>query len=108
MEKYEVLSPVGHPAGAKASSISPRLNSLAGKTIAEVSNGKGFRTDWSFPIIREVLQKRYPDTRFIPYTEFPIFEPHALSPEEREEMWQTLKTALRAKGCDAVIAQFAG
>ena len=108
MEGYEVLRPIGQPVGANAAPISARLDSLAGKTIAEVSNGKGFRTDWSFPIIREVLQKRYPDTRFIPFTEFPVFEPHALSPEAREEMWQTLKMSLKAKGCEAVIAQFAG
>jgi len=67
---YEVLSPVGEPTG-KVASISPRLPDLNGKTVAEVANGR-FRVEVLFPILRELLQQKYPGIKIIPYTEFPI------------------------------------
>jgi hypothetical protein len=107
MEVYEVVGPVGK-SFAESKSTAPRLNTLAGKTICEVSNSEGFRCEWSFPAIREVLQKRYPDARFVPYTEFITFDASILNPEKREKTRETLKAAYREKGCDAVISQFGG
>jgi hypothetical protein len=48
----------------------PRLNDLNGKTIAELSNGS-WEAERTFPVVRELLQKRYPGARIIHYTEFP-------------------------------------
>ena len=46
----------------------PRLDSLEGKTICELSNG-GWEHNRIFPAIRELLQKQYPTLKIIPYTE---------------------------------------
>ena len=105
MEVYEVVSPAGKSV-AERGFIAPRLDTLAGKTICEVSGGDTpFRCEWSFPIIRDVLQKRYPDAKVIPYTEFPTISAQFLHPETKEETWAALRAALREKGCEGVISQ---
>jgi len=47
----------------------PRLDDLNGKTICELGNGK-WEDHRIFPVVRELLVKRYPDIKIIPYTEF--------------------------------------
>jgi hypothetical protein len=49
----------------------PRLDTLDGKTICELSNDswQAYRV---LPEIRRLLQKRFPTAKFIPYTEFPM------------------------------------
>jgi hypothetical protein len=47
----------------------PRLNSLKGKTICELGNGK-WEDHRIFPVLRELLKKRFPDIKIIPYTDF--------------------------------------
>jgi len=71
----------------------PRLADLSGKTICELSDRvwEDFRT---FPLIRELLQKRFPDARILPYTEFP--SAYGVSAE-------VLSQVLNEKGCNAVI-----
>lgn len=77
----------------------PRLDSLAGKTICELSNGK-WEQDRTFALIRELLQKRYPDARIVPYTEFP---------EGTNEIQdESITDLVRKKGCQAVITGNAG
>ena len=49
----------------------PRLANLSGKTICELSNGS-WEHARTFPVIRKLLQQRYPDIKIIPYTEFPV------------------------------------
>ena len=44
----------------------PRLDTLDGKTVCEVSN-EGWQTGRTFPYIRELLQQMYPTVTFIPY-----------------------------------------
>ncbi len=97
---YEVLSPLGEPA-VEAVHEAPRLADLSGKTVCELSNGH-FRADVSFPIIRELLQKRYPGIKVIPYTEFPI---HWLrgSTEDILKLDETAVALVVQRGCDAVI-----
>ncbi|MBI2847702.1 MAG: hypothetical protein HYX83_00850 [Chloroflexi bacterium] len=80
-----------------------RLGTLEGKTVAEVSATGGWGADRTFPIIRELLQKRFPGIKFVPYTEFPhskdIF------------FWVPLEETVRMlmdKGCDAVLIGNAG
>jgi hypothetical protein len=48
----------------------PRLDTLAGKTIAELSNDS-WQAHRVMPEIRRLLQERFPTAKFIPYTEFP-------------------------------------
>jgi hypothetical protein len=47
----------------------PRLDDLNGKTICEMGNGK-WEDHRIFPVVRELLVKRYPDIKIIPYTAF--------------------------------------
>jgi hypothetical protein len=58
----------------------PRLADLRSKTICELSDRvwEDYRT---FPRIRELLKRRVPDIKIVPYTEFPNIygiEDHAL------------------------------
>lgn len=77
----------------------PRLDTLDGKTICEISVGGAWQWERTFPLIRDLLQKQYPTATFIPYTEFPIGVnmPH-----------QETLDLIEAKGCDAVILGNAG
>ncbi|MFC2052571.1 hypothetical protein ACFLT4_07585 [Chloroflexota bacterium] len=71
----------------------PRLADLRGKTICELSN-LTWEDQRTFPIIRELLQKQFPDVKIIPYTEFPgIFGFDA----------EALSKALKEKGCEGAI-----
>ena len=89
---------VYNPGGATevVNSPAPRLDALSGKTICELSNGRWEYTR-TFPFIRELLQKRFPDAKIIPYTEFPT-GPGAggIEVEGMEEL-------IKGKGCDCVI-----
>lgn len=49
----------------------PRLNTLAGKTICELSNDT-WQAHRVLPEVRRLLQERFPTAKFIPYTEFPM------------------------------------
>jgi ABC-type amino acid transport substrate-binding protein len=77
----------------------PRLDTLDGKTICELTN-----TSWesprTFPAIRELLQKQFPTVKIIPYTEFP----QGTLPMATQEAVDAVKAA----GCDAVITGNAG
>ncbi|MBI4334680.1 MAG: hypothetical protein HY673_25785 [Chloroflexi bacterium] len=77
----------------------PRLDTLAGKTVGEVSNGM-WEHDRIFPLIRRLLQERYPDIKFVPYTEFPEGS-HEIQSERLGEL-------AKQKGCQAVITGNAG
>jgi hypothetical protein len=65
-----------------------------GKTIGELSNGV-WEDQRTFEKIRAELQKRLPDTTFVPFTEFPIGSEQIDSDAAIER--------LVAKGVDAVI-----
>lgn len=96
--KMEVLSPLSD-LKAKARNAA-RLDTLRGKTICEIFTTGEFRGDATFPVIRELLQRQFPDTRFVPYTEF------AIGNIANVPSWGPLdKVAeiLKGKGCDAVL-----
>jgi len=59
------------PSGAVEVSnlFSPRLDTLEGKTVCEVASYY-HRSEETFPVIRELLQRMYPTATIIPYTEF--------------------------------------
>ncbi len=77
----------------------PRLDTLAGKTICELSNG-AWEYDRIFPVIREALQKQFPTAKFLPYTE-------VISLKSEFENLEYVSKVVREKGCQAVIAGMA-
>jgi hypothetical protein len=101
MSTIEVVSPVGLEV-VKRSGSAPRLGSLDGKTIGEVWNGV-FKGDFTFPIIRKLLQQKYPRLRIIPYTEFP-HTPGSDNPTQQRERARLIAAMAKEKGCDAVIS----
>ena len=73
-----------------------RLKNLDGKTICELSN-YSWEYDRTFPMIREVLQRRFRDVKIIPYTEFPDIS------SIKANVFPQLLRLLREKGCDGII-----
>lgn len=100
MEKFAVVNPAGL-AAAQPRQPAPRLTDLNGKVIAEVWNGV-FKGDVVFPLLRRVLQRRYPGLRIIPYTAFHHL-PGSDVPAEQRALVQEIVAAARAKGVHAVI-----
>ena len=99
--KYEVVSPLGER-DTKWIDMAPRLDTLEGKTICELWN-QSFKSNITFPVIRELLQKKYPGIKIIPYTDMPHH--HMLeNPGVTNAESEALIAALKAKGCDAVIS----
>ena len=95
MIKLEVFDPSGLTESAKPSLYAPRLLDLSGKTICELSNGSGWEVDRTFSLIRQLLRERFPDTKIVPYTEFPSGV-HEIDNDD-------IANIAAAKGCDAVI-----
>jgi hypothetical protein len=93
----EVYNPTGNT--QLVQSHAPRLDTLAGKTICELSNGE-WGAQRIFPAIREALQKRFPDVNIIPYTEFPVGT-EKIDNEATTDM-------VVSRGCQAVITGNAG
>ena len=89
----EVYNPVGIVETTKVHA--PRLADLRGKTICELSNYR-WETVRTFPAIRDLLQKRFPDIKIIPHTELPFLDTYQDEPD-------VLAQALRENGCDGVI-----
>jgi len=71
-----------------------RLDTLNGKTIGELSDG-AYEADRTFPVIRRLLQERFPRMKIIPYTEFPV--------GMAEIDIEGIEEIIIGKGCDAVI-----
>ena len=97
-EQYEVLCPVGEP-GLAPSPSAARLNDLDGKTIGLLSNGQ-FRADVVLATVGELVKKRFPRAKVIPWTEFPQIEAMG----DVEKRVGELTEALRLKRPDAVIS----
>ena len=90
----EVYNPGG--ATEMVNSHASRLGTLNGRTICELSDGR-WEYIRTFALIRELLQKRFPDAKIVPYTEFPT-GPGAVGIEV-----EGIEELIRAKGCDCVI-----
>jgi hypothetical protein len=101
MSNIEVLSPVGLEV-VKRSGSARRLANLDGKTIGEVWNGV-FKGDFTFPLIRKLLQQKYPGIRIIPYTEFP-HTPGSDNPTQQRERARQIAAMAKEQRCDAVIS----
>jgi hypothetical protein len=99
MEK--VHSPLGGETLAQQS-LASRLKDLDGKTIGETWNGD-FKGDVTFPIIRKLLQERYPGIRIVPFSEFPYLH-GADNPAQQKHLAQQIAARAVELGCDAVIS----
>lgn len=103
--EFSVVSPLGQLAAkVKRQRTAPRLSGLSGKIVGMVWNGE-FRGDVMLPAISELLKKRYPGVKIIPYTEFPIMYPTL---PNFDEIVERIKQMFLQKGCDAVIAGVGG
>lgn len=96
--RLEVLDPLSKlEASAKNA---PRFDSLNGKTICEVWTTGDYGADRTFPVIRELLKKQFPDAKLVPYTEFhtgKVLDWPRWGPLDK------VGETLRGKGCDAVL-----
>ena len=93
--KLEVFTPAGSGFGSNRYPYSRRLEGLNGKTIGEISN-RLWESDRMFPLLRDLLKQRFPDIKFVPYTEFPSGSDRIIDNED-------LAGLVLTKGCDAVI-----
>ncbi len=101
MEYYDVVSPQGVEV-VKRRGVSPRLADLDGKTVAEVWNGV-FKGNQTFPVIRKLLQQRFPTLKIIPFTEFPHYA-GGDNPSEQRERARLVAQLAKEKGAQAVIS----
>ncbi len=94
-----VILEVFNPSGAVEVSqrFASRLADLDGKTVCMLWNGL-WEGDRIFPLIGELLQKRYPTVKVIPYTELPV---GAIDTPEVSKI-------VKEKGAQAVIVGSAG
>ena len=96
-----VHSPLGGETLAQQS-LARRLDHLDGKTIGESWNGD-FKGDLTFPIIRKLLQERYPGITIVPYDEFPYLH-GADDPAHQKALARQIAARAKELGCDAVIS----
>ena len=100
--KVKTVSPLGEVHVKTMVPLSPRLDTLEGKTVCEIWNG-GFMGEVVFPIIEEKLRKRYPGVKIIPYSRFPLVSIGSFHPGTEAETLEAVRVALVENGCDAVI-----
>ena len=81
-----------------AKSLAARLDSLRGKTVAQLW-GFNFRGDEVFKLLEEGLAQRYPEVRFVGWNEFG----NTHGSEEREVL-AALPKRLKQLGVDAAIS----
>jgi len=65
---YEVLPPYGHPT-ITLLQPSKRLDTLDGKTVCGIMGG-AYRFNETWPMIKDVLAKKYPTAKFVGTLEF--------------------------------------
>ena len=94
--RYEVLWPLSHK-GVKLTTAAARLPDLNGKVIAELWDVI-FRGEVIYPLVREYIKNKYPQSKVIEYTEFG----NVYGPRERDVV-AGLAAELRKRKCDAVI-----
>jgi hypothetical protein len=95
--EYEVVWPRS-PRTIKINPVAKRLDTLRGKTIAQLWDYI-FRGDEIFPILEEELGKRFPDTRFINYSVF-----GSTHGDKEREVVGSIPAKLKQYRADAVIS----
>lgn len=99
--RYEVVWPLGKLA-YQTLSLAPRVSDLRDKTVCELSDWL-FRAEEVFPMIRQLLQKQYPGSKFVDYTTFG----NTHGPKESEVI-AALPELLRKHRCDIAISGVGG
>jgi hypothetical protein len=97
--QFDVFDPSGAALDSNKYHYAPRLLDLNGKTIGEISN-RLWESDRIFPVIRNLLKQRFPDIKFVVYSDFP-------SGVDNIQDNEGLVDLVVAKGCDAVIGSSA-
>jgi hypothetical protein len=97
--QLEVFDPCGSALDSNKYHYAPRLPDLRDKIIGEISN-RLWESDRIFPLIRDLLNRRFPNITFVPYTEFP-------SGADNISDNETMGDLVAAKRCDAVIGSSA-
>ena len=97
---YGAVSPLGD-ATLQAKSLSPSLDTLAGKTVGELSVDM-YNYDISFPLIRKILKERYKGIKFVPHSRFPEITMMTPGPEYQKYV-ENQVALLKQHECDAVI-----
>jgi len=77
----------------------PRLDSLENKTICEVGGTGGWGEAKTFPVIRELLKKRFPSVKFVSHTDLPNTPGSSAYKDQLDNVIKVVKE----KKCDAVI-----
>ena len=103
---YRVVSPSGEPVVARTP-LSPRLDTLNGKTVAMLWN-RVFRGDETLPMIGELLKERYPDVTIVPWEDFPVTSVPALHAARQGESLGALTEVLLDKRINAAVTGNAG
>ena len=94
---YDVVWPLGK----SAYTVTPTgagVASLEGKTICELWDVL-FKGEVVFPLLRELLEKRYPGVNFVPYSEF-----GGTHGAQEAKTIADLPQKLAQHRCDAVIS----
>lgn len=94
---YEALWPRS-PRETRIRPLAPRLDTLAGKTVAELWDYV-FRGDEVFGFLEEALAARYPGVRFVSWREF-----GSTHGSGEREVVVALPRRLKELGVDAVIS----
>ncbi len=98
--KYAVVSPVGNPS-VEMMTQAPRLESLAGKTIAVV--GGSFMARVTHPEIKRLILENYPTAKVILLNEIGAAGPYP-GPGVRSAAKDEFQRKLKEMGVDAVIS----
>ncbi len=96
-ENIEVVWPLGKVPKTQHA-LAPRLDTLDGKTICSLFDGV-FRFDETWPIIKDLLAKKYPGVKFVDWDKFGVF-----IGKKELGLHEALASKLRQFGCDAVIS----
>ena len=85
----------------KARALAPRLDTLDGKTIAQLWDYL-FKGDEVFALLEEDLRRRYPGVKFVSWREF-----GSTHGDDEKDALAALPKRLEALGVDAVISGMA-
>ena len=100
---YEVCPPYGVPT-IETLQPSSRLDTMDGKTICGLFGGS-FHFNETWPVIVELLKKKYPTAKFVGPAEFaPGVEFGQIHSEDEAALVEALPDLLKQYGCDAVVS----
>ncbi len=97
---YEVLWPRA-PRQMQQRTLAPRLNSLEGKTVAQLWDYL-FKGDEVFELLEEGLKARFPGVRFVSWREF-----GSTHGDEEKDALAALPKRFKEMGVDAVLSGMA-